>query len=319
MQCTLPKMERPCSCCKDYGRYHGDKDVDILVNAARKRHHNCVESAVKLGAGVNVISRALIRVVQLGETKCLKTLLMSVHDRTNIDVDSAFSEALLYGKEDIVELLIQEGADVNSTIGFYQTPLIKAVYSRHANIVELLIKSGADVNVPDENGQRPLIKAAWLKDETIVELLIKSGADVNAWDQYGNTALLFSWATVNCIKLLLQAGACVNKVNKTTGMNTLSSHLFNSREINRTVVELLSSAGEDIIADSAGRRPASTPEYLKPTELRLKHFCRETIRKHLLQVNKTNLFVQVPKIGLPPSLAQYLLYDVSLEYSDQQQ
>ena len=243
----------------------------------------------------------------------MKTLLTSVHDRTKLDVDSAFSEALWYGKEDIVELLIQAGADVNKSIGFNQTPLIKAVYRRHADIVELLLKSGADVNETDENGQTPLMKAAWLKDETIVELLIKSRADVNASDQYGNTALLFSWATVNCIKLLLQEGACVNKVNKTTGMNTLSSHLFNSREVNRTIVELLSAAGEDIIADSAGRRPASVPKYLKPTELGLKHFCRETIRKHLLLMNKTNLFVQLPKIGLPSSLTQYLLYDVSLE------
>ena len=61
VQHTLPKMERPCSCCKDYKRYHGDKDVDILVSAARRRHYKCVESAVKRGADVNVISRALIK------------------------------------------------------------------------------------------------------------------------------------------------------------------------------------------------------------------------------------------------------------------
>ena len=104
----------------------------------------------------------------------------------------------------------------------------------------------------------------------------------------------------------------MHRVNKTTGVNTLSSHLLNSRVINRTIVELLSAAGEDVVADTAGRRPASVPEYLKRTERTLKHFCRETIRKHLLQMSKTNLFVQVPKIRLPSSLIHYLLYDVSL-------
>ena len=305
-------MERSCSCCKDYGTDNGKKDEDILADAALKQHYKCIENALKEGAEVKVISKALTCAVNLGDTRCTKILLTSLHDMTKLEDDTALCSVLWSADVNIIELLLQTGADVNRPLILGQTPLIWMTCRRRFNIVELLVKSGADVNKPDENGQTPLMKAAWLEDENMVKLFIDSGADVNAFDQYGNTALLFSWAKVNCIKMLLQAGADVNRVNKTTCVNTLSSHLLNSRVINRTIVELLSAAGEDVVTDSAGRRPASVPEYLKRTERTLKHFCREIIRKHLLQMSKTNLFVQVPKIGLPSSLAQYLLYDVSV-------
>ena len=45
----------------------------------------------------------------------------------------------------------------------------------------------------------------------------------------------------------------------------------------------------------------------------LKDICRRTIREHLLQMCLVNLFVRVPHLGLPSSLAKYLLYDVSLD------
>ena len=306
-------MEKSCSCSKDYGTGGGKQDEDILADAALKHHNKCIENAVKGGADMNVISKALMRAVNLGDTRCTKILLTSVHDITKLEDDTALCSALWSADVNTIELLLQTGADVNRPLILGQTPLIWMTCRRRFNIVMLLVKSGADVNKPDENGQTPLMKAAWLEDENMVKLFIDSGADVNAFDQYGNTALLFSWAKVNCIRMLLQAGADVNRVNKTTGVNTLSSHLLNSRVVNRTIVELLSSAGEDVVTDTAGRRPASVPEYLKRTEGTLKHFCRETIRKRLLQMSKANLFVQVPKIGLPSSLAQCLLYDVSLE------
>ena len=50
------------------------------------------------------------------------------------------------------------------------------------------------------------------------------------------------------------------------------------------------------------------PEYLKPSaELCVKNICRETIRKHLLQMSDVNLF------PLPQLMTSYLLYDVTLD------
>ena len=50
------------------------------------------------------------------------------------------------------------------------------------------------------------------------------------------------------------------------------------------------------------------------TDISLKHFCRQAIRNHMLKLNsRMNLFVRVPKIGLPRSLASYVLFDLSID------
>ena len=38
------------------------------------------------------------------------------------------------------------------------------------------------------------------------------------------------------------------------------------------------------------------------------------IRKHLLSLDSINLFMKVPKLGLPAFLSEYLLYDVELDF-----
>ena len=54
--------------------------------------------------------------------------------------------------------------------------------------------------------------------------------------------------------------------------------------------------------------------------LNLKHLCRETIRKHLLQLDPhENLFHRVPRLGLPALLQRYLLYNQTLDDDDQDQ
>ena len=48
--------------------------------------------------------------------------------------------------------------------------------------------------------------------------------------------------------------------------------------------------------------------------LNLRHICRETIRKHLLNLDPhTHLFDRMPRLGLPSLLTRYLLYYKSLD------
>ena len=58
------------------------------------------------------------------------------------------------------------------------------------------------------------------------------------------------------------------------------------------------------------------PKYF--TELKqnldLKHLCREAIRKHLIDLYlHKHLFGRIPQLGLPSIMAEYLLYDYSLD------
>ena len=50
------------------------------------------------------------------------------------------------------------------------------------------------------------------------------------------------------------------------------------------------------------------------TFVSLSHLCRETVRAHLLDLDpQENLFVRVPRLGLPAALERYLLFDETLQ------
>ena len=100
-----------------------------------------------------------------------------------------------HGYPDIVEFLIQNGADVNSVSSSGDTPLIKVAQNSimnkddQLNIVEQLITAGANINFKGEYGMTPLILATESNSPKIVSKLLLSGADISVKDNNENTAL----------------------------------------------------------------------------------------------------------------------------------
>jgi ankyrin repeat protein len=93
---------------------------------------------------------------------------------------TALHLAAAAGKNEIAEVLISCGADVNARErSFRQSPLIAALLMRQTGIVEVLVKHGADVNARDSKGMTPLHIAAGDGDAKSVKLLIENGAQVN--------------------------------------------------------------------------------------------------------------------------------------------
>ncbi|MBE6417935.1 MAG: hypothetical protein E7033_05660 [Akkermansiaceae bacterium] len=96
--------------------------------------------------------------------------------------------------------------------------LISSAKENDADVLELLIQDGVNVNAQDEDCETPLIWAAYLGHYKCVELLLAApGIDVNAQNKGGNTALHGASAVGQnkCIKLLLQSpGVDINLQNK---------------------------------------------------------------------------------------------------------
>ena len=88
---------------------------------------------------------------------------------------------------------------VASIIEDGRTPLYNAADSGRKEIVELLIEKGANINCSNTGlfgvGMRPLFSAASKGHLAIVELLIKNGANVNASISLNNSSnTVLDWA-----------------------------------------------------------------------------------------------------------------------------
>ncbi|RYP70200.1 hypothetical protein DL771_005587 [Monosporascus sp. 5C6A] len=111
------------------------------------------------------------------------------------------------GHKEIVQLLLDKGAEIDSKDKIYsQTPLSWAARNRHKEIVQLLLDRGAEIDSKDNNSRTPLSWAAGNGHKEIVQLLLDSGAEANSKDEDGRTPL--SWAATNgyesVIKQLLE-------------------------------------------------------------------------------------------------------------------
>jgi ankyrin repeat protein len=60
------------------------------------------------------------------------------------------------GHNDVVELLLAKGANVNAKINDGFTPLYEAASNGQKDVTELLLAKGADVNAKDNDGKTPL-------------------------------------------------------------------------------------------------------------------------------------------------------------------
>ena len=90
---------------------------------------------------------------------------------------------------EILQLLLEHGANPNIPGPEGQIPLHYAIGLRNPQSVEVLLDAGADVNALDENFQTPLIHTIEQGSPAIAAILIEHGADLNHQDQIGDTAL----------------------------------------------------------------------------------------------------------------------------------
>jgi predicted Fe-Mo cluster-binding NifX family protein len=123
------------------------------------------------------------------------------------------------GHTEIVEVLIENGADVNIADKDGTTPLIHAASNGHTETVKLLIKGGAKVNQCNNSAESPLLCAAMRGHAKTSEVMLEAWADVNIADKDGRTALYYAIEKPDFLKLLIANGADVNKKFKMRGGN----------------------------------------------------------------------------------------------------
>jgi ankyrin repeat protein len=137
----------------------------------------------------------------------------STIDDRDADGLTALHWATARGNVDAVKVLLEFGAAPNVYSRRGHSPLTWAAQSpsaRRAEIVQELLNHGADVNHPDSYNRTPLLNAAADPDDpTCIKLFVNSGADVNWQDCHKRTPLGYAAKMGNCHNLsyLLSQGA----------------------------------------------------------------------------------------------------------------
>ena len=99
--------------------------------------------------------------------------------------------------DNVVALLIRNGADPNCPCITGQRPLHHASRLNRIRTAKLLVEYSADINATDRNGLTPLHHACRLSSTSIVDLLVGLGADITITDKNHHTALYTALATGN--------------------------------------------------------------------------------------------------------------------------
>ena len=231
------------------------------------------EKANELGVKLCEICGRKYADTNISEIKELIDMGADVNAKSGNGQVTALIKASVNGYKEIVEVLIQNGADVNAKDIDNRTALMRASYNNYNEIVELLLQNGADVNVKDIDSRTTALMEASLRgNKEVMEVLIQNGADVNAKCSNDWTALMF--ASYNgyeeCAELLIQNEADVNaKTNN--GGTALMLALIKCR---KNVVQLLISKGADVnMKDNKGH---NTIEYANPE---MKKIIIEAVKK----------------------------------------
>lgn len=163
----------------------------------------------------------LLWAARKGRRSMVKLLLGEGAD-VNFWVDSsALYEAVTHGHEEIVRILLDNHAEIDSRRGHwkYQKSALHnaACQNGRESIAKLLIENGADVNALCGTGLAPLHHAALHGNEKMVRLLVEKGCDVNIQRGFRDriTSLHYAarYGNEEIVRMLLDAGATIVSSN----------------------------------------------------------------------------------------------------------
>ncbi|KAI2767123.1 hypothetical protein DTO012A8_7650 [Penicillium roqueforti] len=133
--------------------------------------------------------------------------------------------AVSFERTQMIELLLEFGADVNAANRRGHTPLYHAVDQGRLEAVELLLKQqDTNLQAPDHSGSTALHVATKRNHKSIVNLLLANpNVDINCRDGHGNTPLWWSTRLKQddiSIRLLAEDGVDLNAVGWKSGSTT---------------------------------------------------------------------------------------------------
>ena len=168
--------------------------------------------------------------------------------------NTSLHEAVEEGRADVVQVLIDAGADIEEKDSEGRTPLLLACWSGYLDAVKVLVQAGAELRVADHNGRTCLTLASCEGHTETVRYLVSLGqvdVDQGGGDRSGNTALheAVGQNHADVVQVLIDAGADIEKKDSSAGRTPL---FHACKEGYLDIVKVLVQAGASV-TDHNGR------------------------------------------------------------------
>lgn len=216
----------------------------------------------------------------------IEVVYVLLRHRANVNQGEQDQTALHFaaaGQDEMVRLLLDNGAHVNCEDGNGETPLHRATQRRSQSITRMLLDAGADPNAGSA-AAKPLILAITLGTSNIAQMLLESGASVDGREYGGKTALevAIEASRNETIPILERFGAGFNTVSVDTLIRVLEMNPKRSLgQEEKDMLTRLITAGVDVNGPS---RRGTTPLITA-----INHADVETMRQLLAAGAKTSL------------------------------
>lgn len=154
---------------------HGDS---ALIMAAKNGFADTAEFLISCHANINfhnrVLHDVLLVAIKWGHKNVVEVLLK--HNAEMLFTH--LHEAVEKRRVDMVAALLNKGMDVDTLSGGI-TPLMRAVKNSDMEMVQFLLDNGANINARSINGATPLLLAAEHGHESVAGFLLKRDADTS--------------------------------------------------------------------------------------------------------------------------------------------
>jgi uncharacterized protein len=230
-----------------------------LVEAAETGYSAALEHHIRIAppaaADADVYRNAIVRAVDQGYVDATRILLEAGADPDTRDARGLTLSMIAAGKglDEVLEVLLRRGADVNASIATRHFPnvtvLMIAAGTKKLSAVKLLVAAGATLAVRDGNGETALAYARRSGGKRVIAYLesvfermgAHAGLTLHEAAQNGAAARA---------RELLQQGAAVDQTDK----NGATALMLAASKGHADIVQALCEAGAEVgRADAAGR------------------------------------------------------------------
>ncbi|KAF6215517.1 hypothetical protein GE061_010272 [Apolygus lucorum] len=164
-------------CNVNYQNYLGQTGLIVAaqqghLNIVRLLLNNGADHEIVDAWGYN----ALMKAAACGHTAIFRLILRerkNLQCNTFMGIQTCLTEAATYGRTEIVKLCLEydiKTIDVTAEISG-MTPLMLAVLGSHYNVVEILLENGANTSLRNSSSQTAKEIAVYLADQNIIKLI----------------------------------------------------------------------------------------------------------------------------------------------------